>query len=88
MSRPKKGGTTLAAIKDLFAGEIVGRSFGRRLTTDLVVRAFEQAVGARRPAPGLTHHSDRGSLVVQPRVLGVTAQLRDEGFDESQRQLL
>jgi putative transposase len=31
------------------------------MTTDLVVRAFEQAVAARRPAAGLIHHSDRGS---------------------------
>jgi putative transposase len=51
----------VAAIKDLFAGEIVGRSFGARMATELVVRAFGQAVSARRPAPGLIHHSDRGS---------------------------
>ena len=51
----------MAAIKDLFAGEIVGRRFGERMTTDLVVRALEQAVATRRSAPGLIHHSDRGS---------------------------
>ncbi len=56
-----EGRLYVAAIKDLFAGEIVGRSCGERMTTDLVVRAFEQAVSARRPAAGLTHHSDRGS---------------------------
>ncbi len=56
-----EGWLYVAAIKDLYAGEIVGRSFGERMTTDLVVRAFEQAVSARRPAPGLIHHSDRGS---------------------------
>src|SRR5215203_4582963 len=56
-----EGWLYVAAIKDLFAGEIVGRSFGRRMTTDLVVRALEQAVAARRPAAGLMHHSDRGS---------------------------
>jgi putative transposase len=56
-----EGWLYVAAIKDLFAGEIVGRAFGQRMTTDLVVRAFEQAVAARRPAPGLIHHSDRGS---------------------------
>ncbi len=56
-----EGWLYVAAIKDLFAGEIVGRSFGERMTTDLVVRAFEQAVAARRPAAGLIHHSDRGS---------------------------
>jgi putative transposase len=51
----------VAAIKDLFAGEIVGRSFGERITTDLVVRALEQAVAAHHPSEGLIHHSDRGS---------------------------
>jgi hypothetical protein len=56
-----EGWLYVAAIKDLFAGEIVGRSFGQRMTTELVVRAFGQAVSARRPAPGLIHHSDRGS---------------------------
>jgi putative transposase len=56
----REGWLYVAAIKGLFAGEIVGRSFGARMTTDLVVRAFERAA-ARHPAPGLTHHSDRGS---------------------------
>jgi putative transposase len=56
-----EGWLYVAAIKDLFAGEIVGRSFGVRMTTDLVARAFAQAVAARRPAAGLIHHSDRGS---------------------------
>ena len=56
-----EGWLYVAAIKDLFAGEIVGRSFGRRMTTDLVVRAFEQAVCARHPTKRLIHHSDRGS---------------------------
>ncbi|MDT5294006.1 MAG: hypothetical protein QOJ76_886 [Acidobacteriota bacterium] len=51
----------MAAIKDLFAGEVVGRSYGARMTTDLVVRVFEQAVSVRRPAPSLVHHSDRRS---------------------------
>ena len=56
-----EGWLYVAAIKDLFAGEIVGRSFGERMTTQLVRRALEQAAGARRPTPGLIHHSDRGS---------------------------
>jgi len=56
-----EGWLYVAAIKDLFAGEIVGRGFGRRMATDLVVRALEQAASARRPAEGLIHHSDRGS---------------------------
>jgi putative transposase len=56
-----EGWLYVAAIKDLFAGEIVGRSFCERMTTDLVVRAFAQTVASRRPAAGLVHHSDRRS---------------------------
>ena len=56
-----EGWLYVAAIKDLFAGEVVGRAFGERMTTDLVVRAFKEAVAARRPTEGLIHHSDRGS---------------------------
>ncbi len=33
-----EGWLYVAAIKDLFAGEIVGRTFGRRMTTGLVAR--------------------------------------------------
>jgi putative transposase len=57
----EEGWLYVAAIKDLYAGEVGGRSFGQRMTTDLVVRALEQAVAARRPSEGLMHHSDRGS---------------------------
>ncbi len=56
-----EGWLYVAAIKDLFAGEIVGRAFGERMTTDLVVRALGHAVAVRRPATELIHHSDRGS---------------------------
>lgn len=56
-----EGWLYVAAIKDLFAGEIVGRTFGERMTTDLITRALEQAVAMRRPTPGWVHHSDRGS---------------------------
>ena len=56
-----EGWLYVAAIKDLFAGEIVGRAFGERMTTDLVVHALEQAITTRRPVAGLVHHSDRGS---------------------------
>jgi len=51
-----EGWLYVAAIKDLFAGEIVGRSFGARMTTDLVVRAFAQAVSAQS-----TTHSCTGA---------------------------
>jgi transposase InsO family protein len=69
----EEGWLYVAAIKDLFAGEIVGRGFGERLTTDLVVRALEQAGATRRPAEGLIHHSDRGSQYCSHEYQGVVA---------------
>lgn len=68
-----EGWLYVAAIKDLFAGEIVGRSFGQRMTTDLVVRALEQAASARRPPEGLIHHSDRGSQYCSHEYQGLLA---------------
>jgi putative transposase len=68
-----EGWLYVAAIKDLFAGEIVGRSFGERMTTELVVRALAQAVAARRPAEELIHHSDRGSQYCSHEYQGLIA---------------
>jgi putative transposase len=78
----------VAAIKDLFAGELVGRSFGARMTTDLVVRALTQAMAARRPAAGLVHQTESRLAVLQPRVSSVVKGSWHEGLNESQRQLL
>ncbi len=50
----------LAAVMDLFSRRIVGWSLGQRLEASLVKQALNQALAARRPAPGLVHHSDRG----------------------------
>lgn len=56
-----EGWLYLAGIKDLHTCELVGHAMGHRMTTDLVGRALFQAVSAKRPAPGLIHHSDRGA---------------------------
>jgi putative transposase len=84
----EEGWLYLAALKDLFAGEIVGRSFGARMTTELVVRAFEQAVSACRPVPGLIHQTESRLSVLQSRVSGVVSELRDESLDEPEGELL
>jgi len=59
--RTKEGWLYLAAVMDVFHRRIVGWSMGRHMQTELVVDAVEMAVTNRRPAPGLIHHSDRGS---------------------------
>jgi putative transposase len=51
----------LAAVLDLYDRQVVGWAMAGHMRTELVLAALEMAVGRRRPAPGLVHHSDRGS---------------------------
>jgi putative transposase len=56
-----EGWLYLAGIKDLFTCEVVGYAMDARMTTDAVSRALRKALTAKRPGPGLLHHSDRGA---------------------------
>ena len=56
-----EGWLYMAGHKDLFTHEIVGYSMGERMTKDLVSESLLRAIEAKRPQPGLMHHSDRGS---------------------------
>ncbi len=56
-----EGWLYLAVVLDLFNREIVGWSIKPRMTADIVVEALTMAWFRRKPAPGLMHHSDRGS---------------------------
>jgi transposase InsO family protein len=51
----------LAGVKDQYTCEIVGYAMGARMTQELVGQALWRAIRYQRPAPGLIHHSDRGS---------------------------
>ncbi len=57
----EEGFLYLSSHKDLFNNEIVGYSFGERMTKELVMNSFLMAVKRRKPSYGLIHHSDRGS---------------------------
>ncbi len=57
-----EGWLYLAGVKDLHTCELVGHAMGARMTTALTGHALFAAVHAKRPAPGLIHHSDRGSI--------------------------
>jgi putative transposase len=56
-----EGWLYLAVVLDLFNREVVGWSIKSRMTADIVTDALTMAWFRRRPAPGLIHHSDRGS---------------------------
>jgi transposase InsO family protein len=56
-----EGWLYLAIVLDLFNREVVGWSLKPNMTADIVTDALTMAWFRRRPAPGLIHHSDRGS---------------------------
>ena len=56
-----EGWLYLAVVLDLFNREVVGWSLKPRMTADIVIDALAMAWFRRRPAPGVIHHSDRGS---------------------------
>lgn len=57
----EEGWLYLAGVKDVFTCELVGYAMAERMTQELVAKALFRAVQQKRPAPGLIHHSDRGS---------------------------
>lgn len=48
-------------VLGLFNREVVGWSLKPWMTADIVIDALPMAWFRRKPAPGLIHHSDRGS---------------------------
>ena len=60
-ARSWEGWLYLAFVLDAFSRKIVGWSMANHLRTELVLDALNMAIYNRRPAPGLVHHSDRGS---------------------------
>ena len=50
----------LACILDAWSRRCVGWHLARAIDTRLTLAALDHALAARRPHPGLIHHSDRG----------------------------
>jgi len=57
----REGWLYLAVVLDLFTRRVVGWAMAEHLRTSLALEALDMALGRRLPAPGLVHHSDRGS---------------------------
>lgn len=57
----QQGWLYLAAVLDLASRRCVGWAMRDTLDAELAISALEMAITTRRPAPGLVHHSDRGS---------------------------
>jgi transposase InsO family protein len=51
----------LAVVIDAFSRRVIGWALERTVEDELTLAALRMALEARRPSPGLVHHSDRGS---------------------------
>ena len=57
----KDGWCYLASVLDLHSKKIVGYSFSRSMTTELVTRALTNATSVQNPSAGLILHTDLGT---------------------------
>ena len=58
----RQGWLYVAVLLDLYSRKVVGWAMAERINTALVLQALRMALLARRPAPGLIHHTDRGAI--------------------------
>jgi putative transposase len=72
-----EGWLYLAIVLDLFSRRIVGWQLSDRMKRGLAMDALRRAIDLRQPAPGLIHHSDRGSQYCSDDYRRI---LRDQGF--------
>ncbi len=56
-----EGWLYLAVVLDIYSRMVVGWAMDAHRDEALVEQAARMALARRRPAPGLLHHSDRGS---------------------------
>jgi putative transposase len=76
----REGVLYLATVLDLGSRRCVGWAMQDTMDVTLPLRALQQAIATRRPAPGLLHHSDRGSQYASK---GYQAVLVDAGMRPS-----
>jgi putative transposase len=80
-----EGWLYLAAILDLCSRRVVGWAVGANNDAELALLALSRAAKARKPGPGLMHHSDRGSVYASGlyrealRALGIVASMSRKG---------
>lgn len=69
----REGWLYLAVVLDLFNRGVIGWAMRKDLSRQVVVRALAMALGRRKPAAGLIHHSDRGSQYASGEYQGLLA---------------
>ena len=68
-----EGWLYLAVLLDLYSRKVVGWAMSAHIDAALVQAALQMAVGRRQPAPGLLHHTDRGSQYAGQAYQGLLA---------------
>jgi transposase InsO family protein len=68
-----EGWLFLAIVLDLHSRKVVGWAFAESLHTTHPLAALHMALGQRRPARGLLHHSDRGCQYASAEYRGLLA---------------
>jgi putative transposase len=76
----RNGWLYLATVMDLYSRKIVGWSMGSSMTATLVNDAITMAIWRRKPAKGLTWHTDRGSQYCSKSHRAI---LKDHGIVQS-----
>lgn len=72
----RDGWSYLASVMDLHTKKIVGYSFSRTMTTDLIIKALENAYHAQKPDEGLIFHSDLGTQYTSTEFAEVTKKFK------------
>jgi putative transposase len=75
-----EGWAYLATVIDLASRRVVGWALADHMRAELVCDALRMAITQRRPAPGLTFHSDRGTQYTSTEF---TALLADHDITQS-----
>src|SRR6185437_8574058 len=57
----RDGWCYLASVLDLHSKKVVGHSFSKTMTVDLVLNAFSNAINVQQPGEGLIFHTDLGT---------------------------
>lgn len=70
----REGWLYLAVLLDLYSRRVVGWAMSERNDEALTLAALEMALDQRQPAPGLIHHSDRGTTYASGTYQDVLAQ--------------
>ncbi len=78
--RTEEGWLYLAAVMDLYSRKVVGWQLDKRMSSDLVEKALQNALMDRRVEQGIIFHSDQGIQYASESFRKI---LKDHGFIQS-----